>query len=294
MARRRMVSTELTEDEKIETLIDKHGFFGESVWVRLIVCADDWGRLPGSLKVLAGRIYPVRREITPEQLEPVINTLCDLEMVLWYETDGKAVIALRNYSKYQTGLNINKKAKDGRSYESALPCITSESKPLHETTQKYIALPDITQPLHEKTPIEDNITKPKKNLSEGSGAVSAPLSHIKTFYDALGQLGDSNVSHAQEAASYLEDGMTEEVVFEAIKRARNKRGNWALAKGILSSWLQKGIKTLPEVIKDDEEFRDRKAGKEPQTQSKVTTPGVNETDAEMDRLRSEWGVDSCG
>ncbi|WP_082794451.1 DnaD domain protein [Halobacillus sp. KGW1] len=58
-------------------------------------------------------------------------------------------------------------------------------------------------------------------------------------------------------ASYTDD-LGDDLVIEAMRRAQNESKNFSFAIGILKDWYRKGLATLEEVSKDDDEFEKRK------------------------------------
>ncbi|SET00865.1 DnaD and phage-associated domain-containing protein [Salinibacillus kushneri] len=61
--------------------------------------------------------------------------------------------------------------------------------------------------------------------------------------------------------SYIDD-LGEELVLEAMKRAKREMKNFDYAAGVLRKWYQKGIKSLANVFKDDNQFEQFKHKKQ--------------------------------
>lgn len=71
-------------------------------------------------------------------------------------------------------------------------------------------------------------------------------------------------SSAEILNDYI-DNLSEELVQLAIKKAdENNKRSLSYLKGILNSWIKKGIKTIEQVKQEEKQFKNR-------TQNKVTT-----------------------
>ncbi|MGT2682965.1 replication initiator protein A [Streptococcus porci] len=57
---------------------------------------------------------------------------------------------------------------------------------------------------------------------------------------------------------HQEDGLSVEIIIEAIKRTSNNNANYNYLQGILKNWARKGIRTMEQVLADDANFEQRK------------------------------------
>lgn len=60
---------------------------------------------------------------------------------------------------------------------------------------------------------------------------------------------------------HKEDGLSIEIMIEAIKRTSNNNANFHYLQGILRNWAKKGIQTMEQVIADDLAFEQKKNGR---------------------------------
>ncbi|WP_367986191.1 replication initiator protein A [Streptococcus sp. ZY1909104] len=60
---------------------------------------------------------------------------------------------------------------------------------------------------------------------------------------------------------HKEDGLSIEIMIEAIKRTSNNNANFHYLQGILRNWAKKGIQTMEQVIADDLSFEQKKNGR---------------------------------
>ncbi len=59
---------------------------------------------------------------------------------------------------------------------------------------------------------------------------------------------------------HKEDGLSIEIMIEAIKRTSNNNANFHYLQGILRNWAKKGIQTMEQVVADDVSFEQKKNG----------------------------------
>ena len=80
--------------------IDQLTPFEETLFVRLMVNCDDYGRFDGRPKILSARLYPLK-QITPEQIKDALDSLVAADLVTMYEVDGKPFLHLNSWEKHQ-------------------------------------------------------------------------------------------------------------------------------------------------------------------------------------------------
>ena len=81
--------------------IDKLSAFQETVFYRIIVNCDDFGRLDARPKILASRLFPLK-DIRAAQIENALRALSLAELVILYEVDGKPFLQMSTWDKHQT------------------------------------------------------------------------------------------------------------------------------------------------------------------------------------------------
>ena len=114
----------------------------------------------------------------------------------------------------------------------------------------------------DKSSIEENSSsseyKDKKNIVNDSCAND--LQNIANFYNS--NIGILTPYGLEILADYAKD-MPEDLIIFAMKKALEADvRNIKYIKGILNSWSKKGIKTLVEAQKEDENFRNKGSKKE--------------------------------
>ena len=100
---------------------------------------------------------------------------------------------------------------------------------------------------------------------------------ILTYEQNIGLLSSFILEEIEEYQKKIPD----EMIIEAIKRAveAGKR-NWKYTKGIINNWISQGIRTLAEVMQNDEAFKKAKEAK----QSKII---IETPEQEKERLLKE-------
>lgn len=92
----RIIKESICTSENIDQLTP----FEETVFIRLMVNADDFGRFDGRAKILSARLFPLKN-ITPEEMTNALQSLVSADLVTVYEVDGKPFIHLNSWEKHQ-------------------------------------------------------------------------------------------------------------------------------------------------------------------------------------------------
>lgn len=93
----RILKESICTSESIEGL----SWFQEVVFYRLIVNADDYGRLDGRVKILQSKLFPLRRDITDKQLCDALDVLTTAGMVQVYIYDQRPYLQLTAWEDHQ-------------------------------------------------------------------------------------------------------------------------------------------------------------------------------------------------
>lgn len=81
--------------------IDQLSAFNETVFYRLIVNVDDYGRIDARPKLLAAKLFPLK-DIRSTQIEDALRKLTSAELVTLYEVDGKPFLQMNTWDRHQT------------------------------------------------------------------------------------------------------------------------------------------------------------------------------------------------
>lgn len=76
--------------------------FEETVFYRLIVNCDDYGRFDGRISVIKNRLYPLKDDLTLATVKSAIQKLVSEGMVVTYECMGKPYLYLPTWTTHQS------------------------------------------------------------------------------------------------------------------------------------------------------------------------------------------------
>lgn len=81
--------------------IDALSWFEEVLFYRLIVNCDDFGRFDGRPAIIKGSLFPLK-DVAIADIKKALSKLAAHDMIMMYESQGKAVLQLLAWDKYQT------------------------------------------------------------------------------------------------------------------------------------------------------------------------------------------------
>lgn len=94
----RILKESICTNEQIDGLTA----FEETVFYRLIVICDDFGRFDGRISVLKGRMFPLRDDkLKTEALEKAMKSLVQAGLVKFYKAEGKPYLHLTGWERNQ-------------------------------------------------------------------------------------------------------------------------------------------------------------------------------------------------
>ena len=80
--------------------VDQLTAFEETVFVRLLVNCDDFGRFDARPKIVSSRLFPLK-SITPEEMTEALDSLVDANLITIYEVDGKPYLHVNTWEEHQ-------------------------------------------------------------------------------------------------------------------------------------------------------------------------------------------------
>lgn len=81
--------------------IDRLTWFEETLFYRLIVNCDDFGRFDGRVAVVKNRLFPLKENLTAKAVKDGINKLASVGLVTLYEVNGKPYLHLPTWNDHQ-------------------------------------------------------------------------------------------------------------------------------------------------------------------------------------------------
>lgn len=80
--------------------VDQLNAFQETVFYRLIVNCDDYGRMDARAKILKSKLFPLK-DVRVETIEAALEALASAELVILYEVDGKPFLQMKTWDRHQ-------------------------------------------------------------------------------------------------------------------------------------------------------------------------------------------------
>lgn len=232
----------IKESIKRSPEIDRLSWFEEVVFYRLIVTADDYGRLDGRPVVLKNDLFPTKETITKKAIEDAIEKLVSVGLLIPYvdaESD-MPYLAFKKWEKHQTIRN-----KYSRYPAPPEDLIANCKQTLASCKQTSAKCCDESNPIRIQS--ESNPT-PNPYAGAGECAVTAYAMDI---------LPHLTPTQMQEFASYRED-LPDDLIRHALDIAADNTRTWAYVKGILNRYLDEGMKTLADAEAQEAKRREQK------------------------------------
>ena len=180
----RILKESITTSENI----DKLSAFQETVFYRLIVTCDDFGRADARPKLLASKLFPLK-DIRPAQIEDALRGLTSAELVITYTVGGKPFLQMKTWDRHQQVRNkVSKFPSPEDADEEPLQAIDSNCNQLKSIDSKC-----------PRNPIQSN---PIQSLSESNMRAGAQESAASVFVHFAREqedveLGDALANFAQ-------------------------------------------------------------------------------------------------
>ena len=275
MARKRFVTSEISTDRKIAKLAEKNPT-AAALWPWFITAFDDWGRMnadPIEVKLTVFPAFPY----TSDDIETFIKLYHEFGLAYHYEVDGKPYLAVNpdTWLKYQTYIRKDKLAKQ----KSKIPEPKDAPWLAKNDTVDDLATINVAK----QQSATENVLSPSPSPSpsiidnddDDNNMAAQPIGFVACFEQEFGR--PIAPSEYERLKAFLDDGMEDEVVCEAIKRARaNGVPKLAYVEAILREWRDNQVVNLAGVERVDKEFEMRKGAKKVGTvESQARAPDAN-------------------
>lgn len=150
----RMLKESILSSEKFNSLT----WFEQSTYIRLILLADDYGRLDGRDVILKSYCYPLDDKVTRSAISKAISHMVNVGLLQKYEVNNKPYLYFPNFGKYQRL----------RSKTSKYPAPLNGAK--NDSCQSHDRHMSDTCPLEEEVEEELEVEE-KENLKEKAATV---------------------------------------------------------------------------------------------------------------------------
>lgn len=224
----RILKESICTSDKIEQL----SAFAEIFFYRLIVNADDHGRMDGRAAVLRSRLFPLK-DVRNAQIEEALRELSSVELVSTYIVDGKPFVRLIAWDRHQ---QIRaKKSKYPAPDNSCNQMISDDCKCPRNPIQS------------KSNPNTNPESEPAREAAGAAGDDIRPDFGTIEVY-AANNLAALNAGNMQEFADFKQD-IPEELIRHAIDEAcANGKRTWSYVRAILSRYRESGFKTVGDAM----------------------------------------------
>ena len=251
----RIIKESICSNEQIDQLSP----FEEIFFYRLIVNADDFGRMDGRPSILRARLFPLKA-IRDDQIEKALHTLTSVELVHRYYVHGKPFVRLLGWER-----NQQIRAKKSR-YPSPEDADGSEPIPADAGACNQMISNDIKCPRNPIQSESESNQNPEAVTRPREAAAAAPELTIEAY--AASVLNVLSPRNMEELVSFREP-LSEELIRYAIDEACAAGiRNWAYVRSILTRFVRSGFKTIGDVEAE-------KARREQQKQSQLRNGAPN-------------------
>lgn len=222
----RILKESICTSDKIEQL----SAFAETFFYRLIVNADDFGRMDGRAAVLRSRLFPLK-DVRNSQIEEALRELATVELVSTYYVDGKPFVSLPAWDRHQ----------QIRAKKSKYP---APDKTCNQMISDDIKCP--RNPIQYESESNPNPESEPACARAGAAGDDRPdFSTVEVY--AANNLAALNAGNMAEFAAF-KDELPEELIRHAIDEAcaQGKR-TWSYTRAILARYRDAGFKTIGDV-----------------------------------------------
>lgn len=105
--------------------IDQLSWFEEVFFYRLTVNCDDYGRFDARPAILKSRLFPLKAGITEKTISEALNKLTTVGLAITYVCEGKPILQLVTWEKYQRTRATKSKYPDPPTPDSTCCQLTS-------------------------------------------------------------------------------------------------------------------------------------------------------------------------
>jgi len=198
--------------------------FTRVFWMLLIVTLDSEGRAINNPAWLRSRMFPLRDDVTNEQITDSIDWLSRRSMVIQYEANGRSYFYVPNFKKYQSGTE-----KEAKSVLPAPP-----------TTQELVKTSSIPSP--EEVDVAVSVSASVYESDNAFDSVNASAPNIYAIYEKnVGALTPMLSDKLDMIENEYPPGWFADAVKEAV--GSTTRVNLNYIEAILKRWKADGRKS---------------------------------------------------
>ena len=215
--------------------------FQETVFYRLIVNCDDFGRMDARPEILASKLYPLRRDLPTSDVQEAIHALERENMVATYEVGGRPYIQMNSWNKHQ-----QIRAKKSK-------------YPAPESNCNQMISDEIKCP---RNPIQSE-SNPNPNPIQYEDEPQNDLGKVMSFF--MDRINSTPSPYCVDCIKAYTDSLGAEVVIHACMVAIDEhKTGWSYIQGILQRYERDGLRSMEDVLRSEQEFqRAKERGSQP-------------------------------
>lgn len=274
----RILKESIRESDSIDSLT----WFQEVLFYRLIVSCDDYGRFDGRISVIKNRLFPLKEDLTLKTVADAIQKLVTAGLVVLYAHDGKPYLYLPTWTAHQ-----NVRAKRSKYPEPVTVCDnvnTSASICNHNENNGNQLQEHVPVIQSESLSVSESISiSESESISGGGDCARASEEELAFIGLKKGEWGNVTTMRVKKTIRATEDlfrkwrpsvlpnALDRRLVFQCSDHEGNtellnyafeqaqlagKVSDWRYIAGIILVLRQRGIQTVEQARKWDEERPD--------------------------------------
>ncbi len=237
----RLIKDSLLSNEKFNQL----NWFEQTTYIRLILLADDYGRLDGREMVIKSYCYPIDEKVTRSAISKAISQMVNVGLLQKYEVNDKPYLLFPNWDKYQ-----RLRSKSSKYPAPELGNMT-DTCPTHDSHMTDIC------PL--EVEVEEELEVEKENTKEKAATIvpnqpkkaKSDAETIKTILDAYNPAMKEALQHFVESRQKMRKPLTAYALELAIKKLNKLSSNEDEQIAIINQAVANGWQGFYELKKDN-------------------------------------------
>lgn len=247
----------IKESIKRSPEIDRLSWFEEVVFYRLIVTADDYGRLDGRPIVLKNDLFPTKETVTKKAIEDAISKLVSVGLLISY-VDAESDMPYYAFAKWEKHQRI----RDSKAKYPAPPACGNSRQFAADCGEKTLARAE-----SESNPNPNPNPNPTPPLPP-TGEMSTAAAYAMEILPRL------TPKQMDEFNSFRVD-LPDELICHALDIAAEHTRSWAYVKGILNRYMDEGVRTLGDALAQETKRKQEKRNGVGPANAKEPNPALN-------------------
>lgn len=264
MANRRMISKSISISEQVNEL----SVFAALLFTWMIPHADDWGIIPGAPAKIKALVVPMM-SVSVQEIEEALNEIEAQHLIWKYQHGDTKLIQFCKWEDHQSGLHKRTNPKNPTYHE-----VQKMAGMSGQSLKDSICLKNIPEVPGEENTIQEvpgNSRLTEVNLTEEKlkdpviAINSAPAREENNLFVVIEkEFGRplSPVEIEQINKWQNDESLSCELIQEALRRAvLGGHFSFRYIDRILLAWAKKNVRTLQDVVRDDEQYKQRQGTK---------------------------------